>query len=102
MKAINYIKRKTSDILFYSFITSAVLLGAAQTILTIASMNPNPPIYKDVNGDGVQDKVIQEKVWRPGAFGTKFSALEEKTLYGIKVDNKTLYLPKEQFEEYQK
>ena len=44
-------------------------------------INPNP-VYRDVNGDGVEDKILGEKI-----------------LYGVNIDGTRLYLPKEQFEK---
>jgi len=86
--------------LFGTLIGLSVLGGGIQTYLSVKASNPNPPIYRDVNGDGEEDKIIQKKVRRhDGIFGSSYNTLEEETLYGVKVNGKKLYLHKDQFEE---
>ncbi len=80
---------------------------AAATYVTLSSSiraaNPPAPVYRDMNGDGINDKIIHRKVTRPGLFNlTKYSDLEEEVLYGVKIGDRTLYLPKEEFNGHNK
>lgn len=72
--------------------------GGLEIYSTIKASNPNPPIYRDVNGDKVDDKIIQRKVEKQGIFVTKYDDLEDEVLFGVEVNGKKLYLPKDQFE----
>ena len=48
---------------------------------------PIPPIYRDVNGDGIEDKIIQRRGF------CSHRLLEDKVLYGIDINGKRIYLP---------
>ena len=75
------------------------VVGAGLEIYsTIKASNPNPPIYRDVNGDRVDDKIIQKKVEKEGILWTRYYTLEDEVLFGVEVNGKKLYLPKDQFE----
>jgi hypothetical protein len=85
-----------------TMVAAGALAIGLQTISTIGSNSPNPPVYRDVNGDGIKDKIIQKKVEKEGLLGTGYSALEEEVLFGVEINGKTLYLTKDQFEEYKR
>ena len=59
----------------------------------IKTSHPNPPIYKDFNNDGIEDKLIQRRVVK----GRIFPRLEDEILYGIKINGKIIYLPQENY-----
>lgn len=83
-------------------IASVIFVAGLQIYSTIKASSPNPPIYRDVNGDGVEDKIIQRKVEKQGFLWSRFNTLEDEVLLGIDVNGKRLYLSKDQFEEYPK
>ena len=87
---------------FGTLIASITLCGGLQIYSSIKASSPNPPIYRDVNGDGVVDKIIQRKVEKQGFLWTRFNTLEDEVLLGIDINGKRLYLSKDQIEEYQK
>ncbi|MDP1696052.1 MAG: hypothetical protein Q8L29_04005 [archaeon] len=78
--------------------TLIATIGALQLYSTCKASNPNPPIYRDVNGDGVEDKIVQKKVKNGGFLWTSYDTLKDEILYGVKVNGRKLYLPKDQFE----
>ena len=88
------------DVTGVALVSSVVLYGALITYSKIEASKINPPIYRDVNGDEVDDKIIQRRVETPGFPGTTCSTLEDEVLFGIEINGKKLYLPREQFEEY--
>ncbi|MBI2106859.1 hypothetical protein HYT57_02640 [Candidatus Woesearchaeota archaeon] len=85
--------------LLISFTSLGVISSLGQAYFTIKSINPSSPIYRDINGDGIPDKVAQIRVKKTGFLGN-FSALEDEVFFGIESDGKTLYLKKSEFEEY--
>lgn len=96
-----------SDLFMYTLSGAVIALATLGTGLqiysTIRASNPNPPFYRDVNGDGVKDKIVQRKVEAQGILWGRYNTLEDEVLFGVEVNGKKLYLPKEdQFEEYQK
>jgi len=82
-------------------VVAVELAGGLQIYFSIKASHPNPPIYRDVNGDGVDDKIVQRKVERQGFLWTRYDTLENDVLFGIYMNGKKLYLPKDQFEECQ-
>lgn len=83
-----------------TLVASAILSAGAQVYSTIRASNSNPPVYRDVNGDGVEDKIVQKNVKHPGFLLTSFYTLEDEVLFGVEANGKKLYLPKDQFEAY--
>lgn len=81
--------------------TSVALSTGLGVYSTIKASNPSPPVYRDVNGDGVEDKIIQKKVKKQLGLSI-YSALEEEVLFGVKIDGKKIYLTKEEFKEFKK
>jgi len=75
---------------------------------TKASISQNPPTYRDVNGDGVIDKIVQRRVEvsrhleLDRAWGTSRVTLEDEVLFGVDIDGIRIYLTKDQFEEPKK
>ena len=67
----------------------------------IRASHPRPPIYRDVNGDGVEDKIIQRRVQRPAGLFT-MPGLEDEVLYGVDIDGRKIFLPEEQFNGLEK
>jgi hypothetical protein len=77
------------------------------SIVTILSM-PNeleiarrPLIYRDVNGDGVKDKIFYRIKEEKTVFGT-WNKLEEIVEYGIDINGKRVYLTPIEFSYYNK
>ncbi len=64
----------------------------------VKSSHPNPPIYGDVNGDGIHDKIIQKRVFYDGILFS-IPILEEETLFGVDINGKRLYFLRKQFDE---
>ena len=88
------------DTLFNVCFATVILASCATIGLYIYAVNssrPKPPVYRDVNGDGIEDKIIQRRVYGDGL--KFFPTLEEETLFGIDINGKRVYLPKEQFGE---
>lgn len=84
-------------------VVAATLTGTGMQIYSsIKAHKPNPPVYRDVNGDGIEDKIIQREVRRSGLFWTTYPALQEEVFYGVDINGKKIYLPKEQFDEVRK
>lgn len=75
-------------------ITSILAYGGLCIYSEVKSNHPNAPVYRDVNGDGITDKIIQKKVKCSSFFGD-ISTLEEEVLFGVKIDGKTIYMPRE-------
>ena len=94
------------DRILYSKISLVLFLASNLGVfgsvagLSVYSMtrNPNPPVYRDVNADGVTDKVIQHKV-RGQIFVLPYYTIEEEVRYGMEINGKTLFLPEEVFEK---
>ncbi len=80
-------------------LVSLALGGGLQIYSTIKASNPNPPIYRDVNGDGIKDKIVQRVVRKQGIPFIKYNDLECEVLFGVEVNGKKLYLSKDQFED---
>lgn len=56
---------------------------------------PKPLQFRDVNGDGIEDKIIQVRVAVPFGFtAIRTPELTEMVLYGVEVNGKKVYLPK--------
>ena len=95
-----------SDRFFYmlagTLIPMASLTLGLQMYTSSRAPHPNPPVYRDVNDDGIEDKVVQRKVRNKGFLWTEYNTLEDEVLFGVEVNGKKLYLPKDQFEEHQK
>ena len=92
-----------NKILFGLMVSTAVAGTGLQFYGIIrGSRDVNQPIYRDVNGDKVDDKIVERKVEEKGFFGLPYKDFKDETLFGIEVDGKRLYLPKEQFEEYKR
>ncbi|MBU2496800.1 MAG: hypothetical protein KJ767_01965 [Nanoarchaeota archaeon] len=85
-----------------SLISLAALGTGVQIYSTIQASKPQQPVYRDVNNDGIEDKIIMEKKLYPGFLFSHFYGLEEKTYFGFEVDGKRIYLTEEQFEETKK
>ena len=73
-------------------------IGYALISSSIKASHPNPPVYRDVNNDGIEDKIVQRKVTKPVSLFI-LDTLEEEVLFGVEVNGKRIYLSKEQFEE---
>jgi len=89
------------NLVFGTLIASIVTLGGLG-IYSAVNSNPNPPVYRDVNGDGVDDKIVQRRVSRSGFLGMNHYSLEEEVLFGIEIGGKKLYLTKDQFDDSRK
>ena len=83
-----------------------LLVGGVANIFVTANsryeVENQKPIYRDVNGDGIKDKIIK-KLSKDNSppFMPKNLNVEEEVLYGVKVNGKTIYLTKQQFYENQ-
>ena len=55
-------------------------------------------VYEDVNKDGLKDKIVHD-VKRKGVFPFSCFVPENDTLYGIKLNGKTIYLSSNQLDE---
>ena len=82
--------------------TTILGLGLSYSMITIASsvpLRPHPPIFYDVNNDGIKDKIVERKVPAHDLVGVVFglSDYEEEVLYGMNINGKIIYLQKEQF-----
>ena len=100
-----FVEWRPRDLCEYTLFASAIALvacfGLYSYCLLSLQKNPNPPIYRDVNGDGVKDKIVQRKVRKQGFLWRKYITLEDEVWFGIEVKNgEKLYLPKDLFEEY--
>ena len=82
-------------------ITATTVAGGAQIYL-IATQKPKPDRYIDLNNDGISDKIVSERVKKQGLLWSQFHVYEDKVLYGLEVNGKKFYLPKEQFEQVNK
>jgi hypothetical protein len=61
---------------------------------------PKADRYADVNSDGIQDKIVSIPVNKSILLGVgTYKTYQDQTLYGINLKDKTIYLPREQFEE---
>ena len=64
---------------------------------------PKPPRLEDVNHDGEEDLIVQQKVWlQNGPLGIYWPNLVDMVLYGTgtELNSKPLYLPKDLFDQY--
>lgn len=97
-------------------IINSIMIGLGVTLVSLTGLGAglqiystikaarsyrDTPVYRDVNGDGIDDKIIKNVVEKPGVLWSKYNSLEEDTLFGVEVNGKKLYLPKDQFKEYQ-
>ena len=57
------------------------------------------PIYRDVNKDGVKDKIRYKTIPNHGLFGTEYLTSKKEVLYGANINGKTIYLSKKQLDE---
>ena len=71
-----------------AYIALATFVLGAQMYSTSRASNPNPPIYRDVNGDGVGDKVVQRKVEKQGFLWSTYNTLEDEILFGVEINGK--------------
>ena len=67
-------------------------------------LNHKPTVsYEDVNGDGIADKITRTKVLSGGPLvGGPPAAtytIEEKVLFGVNVNGKIVYLPKDLYQK---
>ena len=85
-------------LLLGSYIVASCGLVGAYTYNIMTLLHPNPPVYRDVNGDGIDDKIIQKKVYKR-MFLISIPTLEEECLYGVDINGKKIYLPKKEFDE---
>ncbi len=82
----------------FSYVSSGVLIACATVVGGITAYQiinpptPNQPTYRDVNNDGVEDKIIQRRVKKSGFLGITSYSLEETVLFGVDVNGKRLYL----------
>lgn len=103
----DYLGFGTDDRKFLKFMESsvfAVILGSVGLqfyIVKIHARESRPVRFEDRNGDGIEDKVVDEIYRHPGMWWGVDSTKEE-ILYGTgtELNGKKLYLPKEVFEEY--
>lgn len=66
------------------------------------SPQPRPPQFRDVNGDGIEDKIIQARVAIPMGFAyVNTPELGEIVLYGVKINEETVYVPKRMYDDLQ-
>lgn len=82
----------------------ALLLGSVGLqfyIVKIHAREPRPVRFEDRNGDGIEDKVVDERYRHPGMWWGVDST-QERVLYGTgtELNGQKLYLPKEFFDEY--
>ncbi len=90
------------NVVLGTLVAAAILSAGAQVYSTVRASNSNPPVYRDVNGDGVEDKIVQKNVENPGLLWMNYYTLEDEVSFGVEANGKKLYLPKDQFEGYQK
>ncbi len=67
----------------------------------IHGREPRSTRYEDRNGDGIEDKIEDERYIHPGIIWS-IDSTKERILYGTgtKLNGKKLYLPKEIFDEH--
>ena len=63
------------------------------------AQNPTPPRFEDVNGDGIQDKIIRKQVYN--GMPIERYTLEDEVLFGVNINGKIAYVPKEVYEKLQ-
>ncbi len=80
----------------------AGLTVGVQFYSTVQAEKPHPPIYRDVNGDGVPDEITFNKVWTRGFLWSQYEKLEKEVLFGVNIGGKTLYVPKSEFDRLKK
>lgn len=81
--------------------TNVGMAEVYQSHLDRTATQPSPPRIVDINGDGIQDKIVQNREYLPWLLGTKLPIIKDRILYGIgEINRKPVYLPKDLFDEY--
>ena len=107
MKSLTEIVKNTKDVhwgdLAFNVLWGSCLVGTLYFIgaglYLMATSKPKPERYVDINNDGVLDKIVSEKIERQGPFARYHLGYEDKVLYGLEVNGRKIYLPKEQFNQ---
>ena len=91
---------RTKNKTLFGILMSSILIGGGlQTYISIRALHPHSLVYRDVNNDGVDDKIIEKPVRKEGFLWMEYDSLKEKVLYGVEINGKIIYLPKDEFEQ---
>jgi len=97
-KLLNFVRMRSAPVKLGIVVVPAIGLA-----VTMNYLSSTPPLFKDVNGDGIEDKIVQRKVLNGyGFLGTPMTSRSEEIFFGVERNGEIEYLSRREFERVRK
>jgi len=83
-----------------TFILGLAALKGIQAYLDKITPVPNAPQFRDVNGDGIEDKIVQKRA--PGELILRPAFNIDEVFYGVDVNGQRVYVAESVYNELMK